>query len=304
MPRTPIVLVCWLTSCAGLGEHVVTSVSPNHATSRSWEDVFAHPTALTVDKRVSGWVRASASILIDASNPRTPAELKADQWVPVPFYLVHHPAHGVVLFDTGVAEGDCSYGFRPFYWVPCQVGPEGAAARQLGDQALTAIVLSHGHGDHAQGLAGLTARARVPVIVAESEWSAVNGAFRAFEGYLTEQLAGDYPVQLLRTSDFTEMPLLGRVFDLYGDGSIWLIESSGHTRGQLSALFNAEAGPILLTFDASHLEANFKFGIAPGFTADKEAALATLARLAAFKAAYPQVQVVYGHEPSQWPLRP
>lgn len=291
-----------LAACAGLGEHVVTNVpAPPVKAPRSWDEVLSHPTALVLEKRLTGWVQAGPSILIDVSNPRTPEALKHDLWVPAPSYLVRHPRHGTLMLDTGVAADACSYGARPFFWVPCKSGPEGTAAKQLGDEKLSAVVLSHGHGDHAQGLAAVEARAETPVIMAEAEWAAVNKGTRLFSGYLTEQVTGHYPVQLLRTADFTEMPILGRVFDLYGDGSIWLIEATGHTLGQLSALLNTEQGPILLTFDASHLAASLELAIAPGFTADKEAAISTLARLAAFKAAYPQVQVLYGHEPSQWP---
>ena len=80
-----------------------------------------------------------------------------------------------------------------------------------------------------------------------------------------------------------------------------LPDTAGHTRGQLSVLLNAAAGPILLTFDASHLEANFVHGIPPGYTVDREAAVASLTRLRALASAFPGMRVVFGHEPSQWP---
>ena len=300
--RMRIALLVLLVGCSGLGRHVVTDWKVEPSPNRTWDEVLAHPTKLQIEKMLTGWVEAGPAILIDPSNPRTPEALKKELWVPVPSYLVRHPTHGLFVFDTGVAAGDCSYGSRPFFWVPCQASPQGDVVTQLEAKGvsvkdLRAIVLSHAHGDHAGALKRIENQATVPVVLSESEWAAANSGTRLFSGYLTEQLEGSYAVELIHFGAQT-MPILGRVVDLFGDGSVWLIDSKGHTDGQLSVLFNAEEGPVLMTFDASHLAASVELKISPGFVTDKAEALTAVDRLAEFMRAYPQVQIIYGHEPT------
>jgi glyoxylase-like metal-dependent hydrolase (beta-lactamase superfamily II) len=96
------------------------------------------------------------------------------------------------------------------------------------------------------------------------------------------------------------MPYVGQVWDLFADGSVWLIPIAGHSRGQLAALLNTSEGPLLFTFDASHLRSNLEHRVIPGSTVDEAQALDAIDRLRALQAAYPALRVFYGHEPTQW----
>ena len=84
------------------------------------------------------------------------------------------------------------------------------------------------------------------------------------------------------------------------DGSVWLIPTAGHSRGQLAVLLNTSEGPLLLTFDASHLRSNLEHRVIPGATVDAEQALDAIDRLRALQTACPTLRVLYGHEPTQW----
>ncbi len=312
-PRLLLVAALAVTvSCVSLGPHVVTVRSSERDASRparSWAEVFAQPTALSVEPLLSGWVKAGPDILIDQNNPRTPESAKREQWVPSPFDLVKHPTRGWVVFDTGVSSGNCSYGARPFFWVPCQPSPDGDLVTQLRRRGvrpdqLAFVVLSHGHGDHASGLRALEREHAVPVLVTEDEWRAMSSGTRLFSGYLTEQLVGTYPVTTVSFVGAEVMPEVGPAIDLFGDGSIWLIDAKGHTAGGLAVVINAAEGPTLLMFDASHLEEGFQHDVVPGFVVSRDEAAQTLARLRGFVRATPALKVYYGHEPSQWPVAP
>jgi glyoxylase-like metal-dependent hydrolase (beta-lactamase superfamily II) len=301
----PAVVLCSLAGC-GLHSHVTQPLTVPPRAQASWEEVFAHPTALEVTGFHTGDVWTGPEILIERNNPATPEQEKVSRWVPSLAYLVQHPTQGALLFDSGVREGECSYGARPFYWVPCRAIPGASALAQLRAHGLRPsdlrfVVLSHFHGDHVSGLADLVAEGPVRVLSTGQEWAAVNAPLRLFDGYLDAQVELDYPVTLAALSEAPPMPILGPSLDLFGDGSVWLFSSAGHTRGQLSVLLNAESGPVLLTFDASHLAANFEHRVPPGVVVDRGAALAALDRLSAFARAYPRLKVIYGHEPSQWP---
>lgn len=273
-------------------------------TSRDWNDVLAHPTELKVTAFVTGWVEAGPEILVDKTNPRTPAEYKQRIWVPSVAYLVEHPTKGRILLDTGLKAGDCAYGNPPVYWVPCRNTRGSDAVSELSSLGikpadLAFIVVSHFHGDHVSGLDNLVRAGVGRIVTTNIEIADVKNGMRALSGYERSMLTQSFTA-LTVDHLFAPMPIVGRAADIFGDGSVWLIPTPGHTRGQLSALINAKSGPLLLTFDASHLKAGFDLDVIPGAYADRAAAEQSLVKLRAFAAAYPQIKVIYGHEPSQW----
>lgn len=302
---TRLALIVVFCGCS-LRPHVVQSLEVPARSAATWEDVFAHPTALTVTGLHTGDVWTGPEILIEKDNPATPEADKVSRWVPSVSYLVQHPTQGSMLLDTGVHEGECAYGAKPFFWVPCRATPGAGARAQLAARGLRAtdlryVLLSHFHGDHVSGLSDLVGQGPVRVLTTPQEWKAVNAGLRLFDGYLPEQVDLDYQVTLAALAEAPAMPLLGPSVDLFGDGSVWLFSTTGHTRGQVGVLLNAQSGPVLLTFDASHLAANLEHRVPPGVVVDRPAALDALDRLSAFVREYPKVKVLYGHEPSQWP---
>lgn len=290
---------------ASIGAVTVTPMAPPVTTQPSdWGSVLANPVDLKVTAFVTGWVEAGPEILIDAKNPRTPAAYRNRIWVPSLAYLVEHPTNGRVLFDTGLKAGDCAYGTRPVYWVPCRNSRDSDAVSRLAalglkPSDLDLVVVSHFHGDHVSGLGPLLQGGARRIVTTGAEIDGVKSAFRALSGYESSMLKTDFDALVIDRM-LAPMPIVGRAADLFGDGSIWLIPVPGHTAGQLAALINTKPAPLLLTFDASHLKAGFDLGVIPGAYVDRTAAEASLAKLRALAAAFPQIKVVYGHEPSQW----
>ena len=119
-------------------------------------------------------------------------------------------------------------------------------------------MLSHFHGDHVGGLQSLLRDGLETVLTTPEEWSAVTSWKSTLEGYLDAQVRGSYAVGTLDRARAVEMPYVGQVWDLFADGSVWLIPTAGHSRGQLAALLNTSGGPLLFSFDASHLRSNLE----------------------------------------------
>jgi glyoxylase-like metal-dependent hydrolase (beta-lactamase superfamily II) len=87
------------------------------------------------------------------------------------------------------------------------------------------------------------------------------------------------------------------VSDVLGDGSLWGIWVPGHTPGSVAFLARTPGGPVLLTGDACHTAWGWKNGVAPGtFSDDVEGSADSLARLEAFVARHPKVEVRLGHQ--------
>jgi N-acyl homoserine lactone hydrolase len=297
--------VFWVSALGTIGSVTVTELPPLAApVARDWNRLLAQAPVVKLTAFVTGWVEAGPEILIDASDPRTPAELKRRLWVPSISYLLEHPTQGRALLDTGLRGGNCAYGTEPLYWVPCRNSAGSDAVSQLRARGLRVsdiswIVMSHFHGDHASGLENLLQLGSPKIVTMSEEIADVQSFWRPIWGYESEMLGRDMNVVTVNRR-LQRMPAVGVAADFFGDGSLWLIPTPGHTRGQIAMLINTRPLPTLLTFDAAHLAADYELSIAPGATVDRPAAHASIARLHALAAVIPNLKVVYGHEPTQW----
>lgn len=295
----------WVAALGTIGAVRVSELeSAPTAVVADWNETLARAPVVKLTAFVTGWVEAGPEILIDASDPRTPANLNRRLWVPSISYLVEHPTKGRALLDTGLRGGNCAYGTVPLYWVPCRNSTGSDAVSQLKARGLSVgdiswIVMSHFHGDHASGLENLLRLGVPKVVTMRDEIADVQSFWRPILGYESEMLTRDMDVATIDRR-LQRVPSVGMAADFFGDGSLWLIPTPGHTRGELSMLVNTRPRPTLLTFDAAHLAADFELSIAPGATVDKSAAHASIARLHALAAAIPNLNVIYGHEPAQW----
>lgn len=267
-----------------------------------WDEVLAHPVPLEVVAYVTGEVLAGDGILIDADKPGVPARYREDIWVPSVAYLVRHPSGRTLLMDAGLRAGPCGYRVLLLIEIGCRNQPGADALSRLaadGVHRLDHLLVSHFHGDHVSGLAALLKAHDPLVLTTHGEIDAVRSPLRELSGYKRDQLTGGMKV-VPADAAWLDMPHLGKVADLYGDGSVWLLSTPGHTPGHLSALLNLPGGPLLFTFDAAHLQATFAHVAPGGLWWDPELGARSIERLRAFAEAYPQTRIIYGHEPAQW----
>ncbi|TGJ99024.1 MBL fold metallo-hydrolase [Leptospira langatensis] len=279
-------------------------------TPKTWEEVFSKPTRLEITALLTGYVLTGPAILIDAKDPKTPEDQKKEQWVPSLSYLVKHPRRGYFLLDSGVpsidTENRCDFSLiGPLFNIQCKSEKGRDTASQLDElnipnTDLDFVLASHLHWDHIGGMEALRKRGPIRVLLSEEEARDAGRNFAVFHGYSHKALSFDFEVSTLPKSGFIDMPILGQVYDLYGDGSVWIVSAHGHTEGEIAVLLNSVGGPILFTFDSSHLKAGFQNGVPPGATVDRKKSLETLSKMRAFAQKFPRLRVIYGHEPSQW----
>ncbi|TGK04701.1 MBL fold metallo-hydrolase [Leptospira selangorensis] len=277
---------------------------------KNWEEVFSKPSRLEVTAFLTGQVFTGPFILIDSDHPKTPEEQKKDQWVPVLSYLVKHPEKGYFLLDSGVPEVDsnnrCDFNLLlGLFNTKCQSEKGRNVAGQLEtlkipNKDLNFVLASHLHWDHIGGMEALRKRGPIKVLISEEEAEDASKAFSIFHGYSSTALSFDFDLSTLPKDKFFEMPILGSVYDLYGDGSVWVISATGHTEGEIAVLLNATSGPLLFTFDSSHLKAGFENEVPPGATTNKEKSTDIIRRMNTFSKKFSKVKVIYGHEPTQW----
>lgn len=218
--------------------------------------------------------------------------------IPVPAFLVVHPK-GRVLFDTGVHPdtlrdpvarlGDRIGRFFKMYCGAAEGAVNQLALLGMRPEAITHVVNSHFHFDHC-GCNASFPRARV--LVQRAEMNAV----RAPAGPNSDR---DWDQRL-------DYELVDGEHDLFGDASVLLMPTPGHTQGHQSLRLTCGPGSsFCLTGDACYTQRHLEQDLLPATGAVWNAAemarsMAVLRGLRERKG----TALIYGHDAGQWASLP
>jgi glyoxylase-like metal-dependent hydrolase (beta-lactamase superfamily II) len=96
-----------------------------------------------------------------------------------------------------------------------------------------------------------------------------------------------------------QLRLLDGDTDVFGDGSVALISTPGHTPGHQSLMIHLRnSGFIILSGDVAHSEENLEKEIVPSLNTDKAASLASMDRIRRMMATYP-ARLFINHDKEQ-----
>lgn len=233
------------------------------------------------------------------------------RWVELPLqaFLIAH-RDGLVLFDTGIdpaVQSDSGYItqaigrfllpriFRLHLTEADRIDHVLLAEGVLAKDIRTAVI-SHLHFDHVGGIAQVP---QAELLVSQEEWATLSEPHPEREWILREHI--DIPSTKWRQIAFapTGDPLFegfAGIHDVAGDGSMVLLPTPGHTKGSLSMLIREEGWrPILLVADLTYETALLEQDCVPG-TGDKEALLASFAKVRRLKERLPELEIVASHD--------
>jgi N-acyl homoserine lactone hydrolase len=211
-------------------------------------------------------------------------------------WLIKHGSEWL-LWDTGVPESSLN---DPKGWSTLPKLIVYHLDKSLTDQLdqiglkrddIGRVAISHTHGDHI-GNMGLFPNATVVMQRAEYNW------IHSPDG------PNDNVNQLMalaRTLMGTpkKLELIDGDTDVFGDGSVTLLATPGHTPGHQSLLVHLKSsGFILLSGDVAHLQENFQRDIVPSLNTDKAASIASMERVKRLIATY-QATLFINHDKSQ-----
>jgi glyoxylase-like metal-dependent hydrolase (beta-lactamase superfamily II) len=228
-------------------------------------------------------------------------------WIRAPAFLVEHPTAGAILVDTGlhpdaVSDPRRTMGHVMTLLYDFRAEPEQALGRQLSERgvqpdALRAIVMTHLHADHASGLPALP---RLPIVVDSGEWGPATARNAFANGYSARHLDPSYDWRAVDYSAAAPHGPFPRALDLFGDGSVRLAATPGHTAGHQSVILRLPEREALLTGDAAYTLRTIADGVMPGLVHDEDDFRASLASIQRFVQESPDVLVVPGHDPDAW----
>jgi glyoxylase-like metal-dependent hydrolase (beta-lactamase superfamily II) len=181
-------------------------------------------------------------------------------------YLIKH-GDDYMVWDTGFAPGTNENAPKvgiADYLAQVKVKPD----------QVKFVGISHYHGDHTGQLAPFTA---ATLLIGKGDWDGITASppnaganaagFRQWiaESRKVEPLTGDK--------------------DVFGDGSVVVLRTPGHTPGHSSLLVRLkEKGPVLLAGDLAHFRENYETGGVPSFNFDRAQTVASLARFKSLEA--------------------
>lgn len=223
--------------------------------------------------------------------------------------LVQHPK-GVLLFDAGFGPGVEAHR-KTSPWLlraTTKYDRQSSVAAQLeaaglAPSSLTAVVLTHAHWDHVSGLETLPGS---PVWVTHDELALIRS------GDASTALARQLGTGAYVAYDFPDGPYLGFAHsrDVFGDGSVVLVQAPGHTPGSIVAFVAtpdgkryALIGDLAWQREGVDLPAE-KPWIVRRVDADRAATRAMLVRLHQIKAAMPGLVIVPAHDSRVWATLP
>ncbi len=212
---------------------------------------------------------------------------------PVPAYLIDHP-RGRMVFDTGMGERyrrDAASALPPDRFGLQWFDGMDIASRLMGiavdPASVDWIVNSHLHIDHCGGNALLP---RATVVIQRREWDAAHAGEES-DTYEALDYDTGQPVRLIDGEH-----------DLFGDSTVRIVPTWGHTHGHQSVIVKLPAGEVLLAADCCYTERNLDLMVLPRATLDMDEGRLTFERLAKERAR--GTRILFGHDGRQWAAIP
>ena len=228
--------------------------------------------------------------------------------VPVPAFLVRHPTAGLILVDTGLhpsiasdpeanlgrlAASFTDWTVRPGEDVASRLRTMGTDPSQVGT-----VILTHLHLDHASAVSEFP---QATFVISSAEWEdATSGLLPILKYYRPQQFdhAFDFRTVDYGADSINSFSTFGRSFDLFGDGSVVLLSTPGHSVGHQSVYLKTGAGPVLLAGDAIFLADQLEPGAdLAARPRDRHNYERSIRELALFRKQHPDAIIVPGHDP-------
>jgi N-acyl homoserine lactone hydrolase len=179
-------------------------------------------------------------------------------------YLVKH-GNDYLVWDTGNPPAS---GSAPAPTAPSSSLVDQLAQLHLSPQQITFVGISHYHGDHVGQVASFP---QATLLIGKGDWEALNDPKPnpgVSPANFAHWISGGGKVE----------PLIGDK-DVFGDGSVIMLSTPGHTPGHHSLLVKLkDKGNVLITGDLAHFRENYDSNGVPTFNTSRAETLASLDR--------------------------
>ena len=243
--------------------------------------------------------------MLGVGTPRS-AYLK----LPIPAYLIRHPVAGPFLVDTGLHPSvatkpvaNLGRSIARFSRPKIRPGEDLSAqlrAKGVDPKSVRLVVMTHMHFDHTSGMSDFPGAA---FVITEDEWIAAADDSRPFlRGYRHQHFdyAFDYRTLSYESDAISSYATFGRTFDLFGDGSVRLASTPGHSAGHQSVICRLGDRDLVIAGDAIYTIGQLADAPEPPRPLDRHRWRRSMRELQHFARTYPQAVILPGHDPEHW----
>ena len=228
--------------------------------------------------------------------------------IPIPAFLIRHPSAGAILVDTGLHPsvatdpsenfGSLATRFVDLTLEPGEDVPSQLRKRGLEPGEIPIVLMTHLHLDHTSAISEFP---NSTFVVSEAEWQAAAHGPRPLEnGYRRSHF--DYAFEY-RTVDFNRANIdsyasFGRTFDLFGDGSVRIAFTPGHSAGHTSIVCRLAQRDFVIGGDCVYLLSQLDGSEqGPPRPQDAHNYRRSLQELRLFHRQFPDAIITPGHDP-------
>lgn len=229
--------------------------------------------------------------------------------VPCPAFLIRHPSAGAILVDTGLHPSIAADPAENFGGLGARFGKPSLAAgadvpsrlreRGIDPGELPFVVMTHLHLDHTSAIAEFP---NSTFVVSEVEWKfATAGPSPTLHGYRRAHFdyAFDYRTVDFDRGEIDSYATFGRSFDLFGDGSVRLVYTPGHSAGHMSVVARLAERDFVIGGDVVYTAAQLDGSAPPAPRPfDAHNYRRSLQEVRLFRREFPSAVVTPGHDPS------
>lgn len=234
-----------------------------------------------------------------------------DEWMELPVisFLLEHPSAGPVLIDTGfhpsvaVDSSQAMGRLGGLLFKDIRMEADDAVPgqlRRLGIEpaGVKTVVMTHLHSDHASGISEFPG---ATFVLSGQEWAAASKG-RETDGYLKRQYdhAFDYRTLDFEAPDADSFATFGRSFDIFGDGSVRMVFTPGHTHGHCSVILRLKDREALIVGDAAYTMRTIEDSHVPWKMADEHRFRRSLKEIQRYIEQTPGALVIPGHDMQAW----
>jgi N-acyl homoserine lactone hydrolase len=236
-------------------------------------------------------------------------------WVPIHAYLLEHPSEGLVLVDAGICAEQVHQHSRYYRGLLHYIldndeyaqEPDETLAEQLKrfgyrcDDVRT-VILTHLHEDHVGNLRNLP---KARVVISQTEWNMrrmkIFGLIPMF--YEPSYISVEQWRKVV--FDSGEFHTFDKSQDLFGDGSVRLLPTPGHTPGHTSAMIEMDGYQVLVTGDCLYTLRHLAYEQVQQVRFNKKSGgeqVDSIKRIVGLRKVLPRLHLLLGHDHTdyQW----
>jgi N-acyl homoserine lactone hydrolase len=234
-----------------------------------------------------------------------------EDWLrfPAPAFLLEHPGVGPILVDTGfhasvAVDPKQNLGRLISRFYKVEMEPEQAIAaqvRKLGVEPrdIKVVIMTHLHMDHSSAISDFT---EATYVLGQGEWEAFHSRFPTLHGYVRNHVdhAVEYREIMYDRQSVDSYSTFGRSYDLFGDGSIRLVYTPGHSAGHQSLVVQLKDREVLIAGDAIYFVDTLEHERRGLFLDDEHIWRRSLREIQLYRRENPDALIIPSHDPFVW----